>query len=206
MRFIYIFLFTIVFSSCSTGASLRTARTLDQGQTELTAGGVVNVNCLGFVWANPVVHVAHGLTDELELEAHYEGQYISVLPRYQLLNSSADHFLDCTALAELGYAEAGHFLVGGGLAVGHCFHSFEPYMNLHYRYIFQRSKDRDYPQKSFLDDFLDELFWYGHSVHLKFGGRYLFSNDWFIAAEAGPSWVQAGLVNGEAAIGIGLLF
>jgi hypothetical protein len=187
MKAAHIILLTAILSSCSTGATLRTARTLNQGQTQIMAGWVVGK------WANPVVHIAHGITDSLEIEAHYEGLHGSVLPRYQRLDTRLGHSLDFSLVEEVGWPEAGRLLAGGGIIVGCRFGDFEPYISARYRHIFPKSKDRD--------EFL-----YGHSEHLKLGCRYLFSKRWFLSAELGPSWIQHDVVIREAAAGTGLQF
>jgi hypothetical protein len=104
-------------SGCGTHSLLRPADTLSAGRLEVTAGTAANT----IPEAIPVLQVAYGVTDRVELVGQHEGATAIVEARYQAV-ARAEHGFSLTvglgggAVATRG-AEGGS---GGAAAVGSC--------------------------------------------------------------------------------------
>lgn len=169
--------------SCSSGSTLRTARVLQEGQFEISAGIVDSK--IGNV--DQVIIAAYGVTDQFELEARYEANYFAITPRLQLMTSEKA-FADCLAFFELGYSERNHFQWGPGVVLGRRFDSIEPYVSYRFRHY------------SIHPEFL--LFREPSNVnYVKFGTRLYLplvwmkhpETKWFIGFEVGPTISSEGV-------------
>lgn len=160
-------------TSCSTGATLRTARVLDKGQFEASAGAAGTE----FGNVSQVVIGAYGVTENVEVEGRWEDDYVAITPRLQLLRSETSH-IDCLTFFELGFGDEHHFQWGPGIIIGRRWTYFEPYSSYRFRYE-------------------------GSPVHyVKFGSRiYMPSlwkcpgehpSNWFIGVEMGPTIYDTG--------------
>ena len=186
----------------ATGSTLRSARLLDQGQFELS-GGVSGIeNSIAVVGI-----AAYGITDNIEVEARYEDDYIALTPRVQILSSKTS-ILDCAAFFELGYDFDSRFQWGPGVMIGRRFEIFDPYVSYRFRHntFFSASEE---------DSFFKDDFFVKNVHYVKVGCRFYPSSfqyqtnkgtaKWFIGAEAGPTFVGSGAVF-EWAANIGVNF
>lgn len=163
----------LMLMGCSSGSTLRSARVLDKGQFEVSAGAVVTQ----FLKPSQVVIGAYGVTENVELEARWEDDYVAITPRLQLLRSETS-IADCLTFFELGYGKEHHLQWGPGILIGKRWNNLEPYSSYRFRYE-------------------------GFAIHyVKFGGRIYFPfpcnqseenlSSWFIGVEMGPSMSSEG--------------
>lgn len=174
-------------TSCTTGATLRTARVLEQDQLELSAG----VSGTQFGSLSPVVIGAYGVKEDAEIEVRYEDGCLAVTPRLQLLKSEIS-YVDCLTFFELGYTGHCGFQWGPGIMIGKRWDSFEPYLSYRFRH-FSSISHRQEHNKRFQKDFSG-----ANDFHyVKLGSRFYFpcfgdcteqqKSKWFIGFEVGPT-------------------
>ena len=199
----------IVLTSCTTGTTLRSARTLTKGTIELS-GGLVTTNGGG---AAPVVIAAYGVTDSFEIEGRWEDGYIAVTPRLQLLTSEQIG-LNCLTFFEVGYNDRMGLQWGPGLMMGRKWDYIEPYLSYRYRHFnhlgsHHKHENKHHREKMWLD--IDE----SYCQYVKLGTRFYFSppaptnapkhsKRWFLGIEAGPTWLQSAYGYIEFAANVGL--
>ncbi len=185
--FLLIAVLALLAAGCATGATLRTARVLDQGDFEISAG--LAGNQLGHV--SQVVIGAYGITDEVEVEGRWEDEYVALTPRLQLLKSE-EFFVDCLTFFEVGYSGKHNVQWGPGLMVGRRWRFFEPYLSYRFRHYSSVSK-KDERYCDIFDGFFGE-----RDIHyVKCGTRIyipcfwsrdkLNPSNWFLGVEMGPT-------------------
>lgn len=181
-------------TGCITGATLRTARVLDQGQLEVSAGAAGNI-----IPCTQVVIGAYGITDRLELEGRWEQESLAVAPRLQIVKSETAN-IDALAFFEFGYSlEDGYCQWGPGFMLGRRWSYLEPYISYQFRKLSHRPKI-----KTGLGDFpLSRKYHY-----LKFGSRIYFSKQpdhsegeakkrksrFFMDLEIGPTFYSSDVI------------
>lgn len=181
-------------AGCATGATLRTAQVLGKGKKELS-GGVSGTPL------NPVSGVAifaYGITENLEIEARYEYDFIALTPRVQLLRAKKAR-IDCVGFFEVGYAPNDRLQWGPGVIIGRNWDSLSPYISYKFRHNnFFTAKEKE---KGFFDDYFTptENFHY-----LKIGCRYYPSYfqykakskhiKWFVDLEVGPTFFDSDVI------------
>lgn len=201
LRTILVFsMLSIYLASCATGATLRTARTLEKGECEFSAGIVYNSFNL-----SEVIVAAYGLTDNIDIEARWEDRSIMFTPRFQLLRSEQS-LLDCLTFLELGYNKYSSFQIGPGIMIGKRWNFVEPYLSYRFRHYTA-------PSKSERDVFWKDIESYNYHF-IKIGTRVYIpcfwnaeneavqNMKWFIGLEAGPTIRSDGTI-AEGAINFG---
>lgn len=185
----------VLFTGCSTGSTLRTARVLEKGEVEFSAG-IAGTECGNI---SPVLVGAYGATDKIEIEARCEDDYIAVTPRLQLLKSELS-FLDCLTFFEVGYSDEGGFQWGPGIMIGRRWKYIEPYASYRYRHYSPLSKYQRENLKC-------QKFLLGAKDYhyLKLGSRFYFPNFWSQNAESHPKWFL-GLECGPTLFGSDAIF
>ena len=134
------FLFLIFLTTgCITGSTLRTARVLEQGQFEVSAGLAGSITP-----QTQVVIVAYGITDRIEVEGRWEQETLAVTPRTQDLKSEAAN-LNGLAFVEFGYSLDGYCQWGPGCMVGRRWSYLEPYISYQFRKLTRHPKIKTLP-------------------------------------------------------------
>ena len=175
-----------------TGSTLRTARVLEEGQIEVSAG----LAATEFGGATQVVIGAYGITDRLEIEGRWEDEFGAITPRFQILKSESA-YIDGLAFFEFGYSKPGGFQWGPGVIVGRRWNFIEPYLSYRFRH-FTAISSRQKDDQEFQMDFSGASSYH----YLKLGSRFYFSclwnnpetdpkvrsSKWFIGLEGGPTF------------------
>ena len=184
--------FLALLVSCASGSTLRTARTLEKDQLEVSGGATINQ--YGVV--TPVVIAAFGMTDHVEVEGRWEDEYFAVTPRVQLFESGF-YPVDGLAFFELGYSDFGGLQFGPGIIIGKRWRCFEPYLSYRFRHISDIAKLR-----SEATGWEKELVGNGNYHYIKLGNRLYLSDlftktkchstKFFIGAEIGPNISNGG--------------
>lgn len=198
LKYISFLICIFIATSCVTGTTLRTARTLKKGQFEVAAGAAGTQ--IGVV--NPVVIMAYGVTDSFELEARWEEHYGAITPRFQILESE-NAVIDCLAFFEVAY-QAHDFHYGPGLIIGRRFSFLEPYVSYRFRHYEGMTKGEDsifYPLYSNFQNI--HYVKVGSRLYLpSYENGILTPSKWFITLEVGPTISNYGAI-GEWGINIG---
>ncbi len=184
---------------CTTGSTLRTARVLEKGELEFSAGVVTQE----FDDVAQVVIGAYGITNSFEIEGRCEDNYIALTPRLQLLKSEKSS-IDCLAFFELGYNVDLGFQWGPGIMIGKKWDYVEPYLSYRFRHFNSASF---HPRES-------KHYWVNYDCmnvqYVKLGSRFYFSPPveyaarWFIGLEVGPTFMDSNGRPWEYAANIGV--
>lgn len=187
-------------TSCMTGSTLRTARVLEKGQVEISAG----LAGTEFGDATQVIIGAYGVSDRIEFEARWEDEFFAVTPRLQILQSEKAH-IDGVGFFELGYSPSGGFQYGPGVIIGRRWTSIEPYLSYRFRH-FSSIASREKRNQEFQECFSGRSNYH----YLKFGSRLYISDLWkkrenntenrnfrvFLDLEVGPTLFKSSHMSG----------
>lgn len=116
-------------TSCITGSTLRTARVLEENQLEISGGATWSTESVG-----QAVILAYGVTEDLEIEARWEDNFVAATPRLQLLRSEKS-LIDALAFFEIGYNDYGTMQWGPGVMIGRRWKCIEPYLSYRFRHF-----------------------------------------------------------------------